>query len=67
MKAMVKAQGKDDTLKGKVLGTVFYEASTRTSTSFNAAMQVPDLTVPYRIFNRNECLHECLHTHPHLP
>ncbi|KAG7392204.1 hypothetical protein PHYBOEH_006458 [Phytophthora boehmeriae] len=38
MKAMVKAQGANDLLKGKLLANVFFEPSTRTSSSFQAAM-----------------------------
>lgn len=38
MRDIVRADGGDDRLKHKVLGTVFYEASTRTSCSFQAAM-----------------------------
>ena len=39
MKAMVKAKGKSDVLHGKVLANVFYEPSTRTMCSFDAAMK----------------------------
>jgi carbamoyl-phosphate synthase/aspartate carbamoyltransferase/dihydroorotase len=39
MKDLVKARGGDDRLKHRVLATVFYEPSTRTSSSFQAAMQ----------------------------
>jgi aspartate carbamoyltransferase len=39
MRQLVRTQGGDDRLKHKVLSTVFYEASTRTSCSFQAAMQ----------------------------
>jgi carbamoyl-phosphate synthase/aspartate carbamoyltransferase/dihydroorotase len=38
MRDLVKKQGGDDRLKHKLLATVFYEASTRTSCSFQAAM-----------------------------
>ncbi|KAF0756360.1 hypothetical protein AaE_004662 [Aphanomyces astaci] len=38
MKEMVARQGTDDTLRGKVLANVFFEPSTRTSCSFQAAM-----------------------------
>ncbi|GLD92859.1 hypothetical protein PINS_up001438 [Pythium insidiosum] len=38
MKAMVKRDGSSDLLKGKLLANVFYEPSTRTSCSFQAAM-----------------------------
>jgi carbamoyl-phosphate synthase/aspartate carbamoyltransferase/dihydroorotase len=39
MKTLVRTQGGDDRLAHYVLATVFYEASTRTSCSFQAAMQ----------------------------
>ncbi|RLN75022.1 hypothetical protein BBJ28_00018930 [Nothophytophthora sp. Chile5] len=38
MKAMVKAQGASDLLKGKLLANVFFEPSTRTSCSFQSSM-----------------------------
>jgi aspartate carbamoyltransferase len=38
MRMMVKKTGSWDLLKGKVLANVFYEPSTRTSSSFHAAM-----------------------------
>lgn len=38
MKTLVAMQGGDDRLKHKVLATVFYEPSTRTSCSFQTAM-----------------------------
>ena len=38
MRSLVRRQGGDDRLKHHILGTVFYEASTRTSCSFQAAM-----------------------------
>ena len=38
MRDIVRSEGGDDRLKHKVLATVFYEASTRTSCSFQAAM-----------------------------
>jgi len=38
MRKIVKAKGGDDRLKDKILATIFYEPSTRTSCSFNAAM-----------------------------
>ncbi|TMW66335.1 hypothetical protein Poli38472_004100 [Pythium oligandrum] len=38
MKAIVKSQGSTDILKGKLLANIFYEPSTRTSCSFQAAM-----------------------------
>lgn len=38
MQKKVAAHGGDDSLKGKVLATVFYEPSTRTNCSFQAAM-----------------------------
>lgn len=39
MRAMVSRVGHWDLLKGKILGALFYEPSTRTSCSFQAAMQ----------------------------
>ena len=39
MKTLVKEKGGDDRCKHQILATVFYEASTRTSGSFQAAMQ----------------------------
>ncbi len=39
MQAMVARQGASDLLHGKVLANLFYEPSTRTSSSFMAAMQ----------------------------
>ena len=39
MEYLVKSKGGDDRLKGKVLAALFYEPSTRTSCSFQAAMQ----------------------------
>ena len=39
MRIMVKKIGSCDLLKGKVLASMFYEVSTRTSSSFVAAMQ----------------------------
>jgi carbamoyl-phosphate synthase/aspartate carbamoyltransferase/dihydroorotase len=38
MRDMVAQQGGDDSLKGKVLASLFYEPSTRTNCSFQAAM-----------------------------
>ncbi|KUF98555.1 hypothetical protein AM588_10011167 [Phytophthora nicotianae] len=39
MKKMAKTQGANDLLKGKLLANVFMEPSTRTSSSFQAAMK----------------------------
>ena len=39
MREMVEKQGTADLLKGKVAAFIFYEPSTRTSSSFIAAMQ----------------------------
>lgn len=39
MRMMVKKTGSCDLLKGKVMASIFYEVSTRTSSSFAAAMQ----------------------------
>ena len=39
MRLAVERQGVLDLLQGRVLATMFYEPSTRTSTSFDAAMQ----------------------------
>ncbi|KAL7574961.1 hypothetical protein ACA910_010780 [Epithemia clementina (nom. ined.)] len=38
MRDLVRTQGGDDRLKHRILGSVFYEASTRTACSFQAAM-----------------------------
>ncbi|RLN44626.1 hypothetical protein BBJ29_001187 [Phytophthora kernoviae] len=38
MKSMVKSQGANDLLQGKLLANVFFEPSTRTSSSFQSAM-----------------------------
>mmetsp|Transcript_33104 Transcript_33104/g.48342 ORF Transcript_33104/g.48342 Transcript_33104/m.48342 type:complete len:349 (-) Transcript_33104:157-1203(-) len=38
MRALVRAEGGDDRLKHRILSTVFYEPSTRTSCSFQTAM-----------------------------
>ena len=38
MKQLVLTQGGDERLKHRVLGTLFYEPSTRTNCSFHAAM-----------------------------
>lgn len=38
MKALVKSSGGDDRLKNKVLTSIFFESSTRTNCSFQAAM-----------------------------
>jgi aspartate carbamoyltransferase catalytic subunit len=38
MKILVKLSGGDDRLKHRLLANVFYEASTRTSCSFQSAM-----------------------------
>ena len=39
MRMMVKKIGSCDLLKGKVMAAMFYEVSTRTASSFVAAMQ----------------------------
>jgi len=39
MRVLTKTQGGDGRLKHKAMGSVFFEASTRTSASFQAAMQ----------------------------
>lgn len=39
MRMMVKKVGSCEVLKGKVMAAMFYEVSTRTSSSFSAAMQ----------------------------
>ncbi|GAB9473924.1 Aspartate carbamoyltransferase [Globisporangium polare] len=47
MRAIVKSQGACDLLKGKLLANVFFEPSTRTSCSFQAAMlRLGGLVVP---------------------
>ena len=35
----MKRSGSCDLLKGKIMASIFYEVSTRTSSSFSAAMQ----------------------------
>ena len=40
MRALVKRFGKANLLEGKILANLFYEPSTRTSSSFQAAMLV---------------------------
>jgi len=39
MRMMVKRSGSCELLKGKIMASMFYEVSTRTSSSFTAAMQ----------------------------
>ncbi len=39
MRMMIKRGGFCDFLKGKIMASLFYEVSTRTSSSFAAAMQ----------------------------
>ena len=67
MKLGVVRQGVLDILKGKVLGTLFYEPSTRTSASFDAAMQrLGGLTAPVDISHssaqKGESLEDTLRT-----
>jgi aspartate carbamoyltransferase catalytic subunit len=47
MQHLVSTKGGDDRLKFKVLASVFYEPSTRTSSSFNAGTTS---NLPYRVY-----------------
>ena len=68
MKAVVKRVGSTDLLKGHVLACVFYEPSTRTSSSFIAAMSrlggsvVPINEVRYSSVTKGESLPDTVRT-----
>ncbi len=68
MKAVVKRVGSTDLLKGHVLACVFYEPSTRTSSSFIAAMSrlggsvIPINEVRYSSVTKGESLPDTIRT-----
>lgn len=69
MRAMVEKQGGADLLKGRVLSCLFYEPSTRTSSSFIAAMErlggsVIPITqgVQFSSVSKGETLHDTILT-----
>ena len=68
MKAVVKRVGSTDLLKGHVLAVVFYEPSTRTSSSFIAAMSrlggsvIPINEVRYSSVTKGESLPDTIRT-----
>jgi aspartate carbamoyltransferase catalytic subunit len=68
MRAVVKRVGSTDLLKGHVLACVFYEASTRTSSSFVAAMSrlggsvIPINEVHYSSVTKGESLPDTIRT-----
>jgi carbamoyl-phosphate synthase/aspartate carbamoyltransferase len=67
MRTQVERSGSVDTLKGKVLCTLFYEPSTRTSTSFEAAMkrcggQVTAVDADRSSVNKGESLADTIRT-----
>ncbi|KAK0532788.1 Carbamoyl-phosphate synthase [Tilletia horrida] len=67
MRLMVERQGVLDILRGKVLCTVFYEESTRTSSSFEAAMarcggQVVTINTTRSSVNKGETLEDTIRT-----
>ena len=68
MRAMVKRVGSTDLLKGHVLACVFYEPSTRTSSSFIAAMSrlggsvIPINEVRYSSVTKGESLPDTIRT-----
>jgi carbamoyl-phosphate synthase/aspartate carbamoyltransferase len=67
MRTMVERQGSVDTLRGKVLCTLFYEPSTRTSTSFEAAMkrcggEVVQVTAETSSVQKGESLQDTIRT-----
>ena len=67
MRLGMQSQTVSDILKGRVLATIFYETSTRTSASFDAAMQllggrtVP-VTATYSSTQKGETLQDMLRT-----
>ena len=68
MRAIVKRVGASDLLKGHVLASVFYEPSTRTSSSFIAAMSrlggsvIPINEVKYSSVTKGESLPDTIRT-----
>ena len=68
MRIMVERVGTFDLLKGKILANLFYEPSTRTSSSFNAAMQrlggavIPISEVKYSSVAKGESLPDTVRT-----
>lgn len=68
MGRMVEERGRIDILKGTILATLFYEASTRTSSSFIAAMQrlgggiIPITGVQYSSVSKGETLEDTVAT-----
>ncbi len=68
MRGMVERVGTFDLLKGKILANLFYEPSTRTSSSFTAAMErlggsvIPINEVRYSSVSKGESLPETVRT-----
>jgi carbamoyl-phosphate synthase/aspartate carbamoyltransferase len=67
MRTQVERQGSVDTLRGRVLSTLFYEPSTRTSTSFEAAMkrcggEVVQVTAETSSVQKGESLSDTIRT-----
>lgn len=68
MREMVKRVGSFDLLKGKILANLFYEPSTRTSSSFTSAMErlggsvIPISEVRYSSVSKGESLPDTIRT-----
>lgn len=68
MRGMVERVGTFDLLKGKILANLFYEPSTRTSSSFTAAMErlggsvIPISEVKYSSVSKGESLPDTVRT-----
>jgi aspartate carbamoyltransferase catalytic subunit len=68
MRTMVERVGTFDLLKGKILANLFYEPSTRTSTSFTPAMErlggsvIPINEVKYSSVTKGESLSDTIRT-----
>jgi aspartate carbamoyltransferase catalytic subunit len=68
MEEMVRRVGSFDLLKGKILANLFYEPSTRTSSSFTAAMErlggsvIPINEVRYSSVSKGEVLQDTIRT-----
>jgi aspartate carbamoyltransferase catalytic subunit len=68
MRSMVESVGTFDLLKGKILANLFYEPSTRTSSSFTAAMErlggsvIPINEVKYSSVSKGESLPDTIRT-----